>query len=73
MQIVKNILLIILGIVITIAFFWLIFFVALPVLIVIGLIALLFFIIKGIIIFKRPAKKNSSKDNIQEAEIIEEK
>ncbi len=73
MKTVKNIVLIILGIAITIAFFWLIFFVALPVLIIVGLISLLFLIIKGVITFKKIPKKKPSKDNVQEAEIIEEK
>lgn len=73
MKTVKNIVLIILGIAITIAVFWLIFFVALPVLIIVGLISLLFPIIKGVITFKKIPKKKPPKDNVQEAEIIEEK
>lgn len=78
MEKVKDILFIILGFAIAIAVFWFFFFVALPVLLVLGLIALFFFIIKGTDFFqkiKKKVKKNikKKKDNIKEAQIIEEK
>jgi len=76
MKKVKDILLIVLGIAITLAIFWFLFFVALPALVVIGLVALLFFAIKGTGIFQKirgKSKPRNPKDDIKEAEIIEEK
>ena len=78
MEKVKDILFIILGFAIAIAIFWFFFFVALPVLFVLGLIAFLFFMIKGTDFFQKIKKKvkkkvKKQKDDIQEAQIIEEK
>ena len=74
MEKVKDILLIILGIAIALAFLWFFFFVALPVLAIIGLIVIVFFLISSTDAFKKIKKKIKKKaDKIKEAEIIDEK
>lgn len=78
---VKNIIFMILGAAITFLLFWFFFTIALPILLVLGLIALIYFLIKGSSLFqdakkqfkKLKKKSKKKKDNIQEAEIIEEK
>ena len=74
MEKVKDILLIILGIAIAISVFWLFFFVALPVLAVLGLLLIIFFVIRGTDFYKKIMKNvNKKKDDIKEAQIIDEK
>ncbi len=78
---VKNIIFMILGAAITFLLLWFFFTIALPILLVLGLIALVYFLIKGSSLFqytkkqfkKLKKKSKKKKDDIQEAEIIEEK
>ena len=78
---VKNIIFMILGAAITFLLLWFFFTIALPILLVLGLIALVYFLIKESSVFqdtkkrfkKLKKKSKEKKDNIQEAEIIEEK
>ena len=74
MEKVKDILLIILGIAITLAIIWFFFTIALPILLVLGLGVLIYFIIKDQAFFKKIKKKaKKKKEDIQEAVIIDEK
>ena len=57
MEKVKDILLIILGIIITLALLWFFFAIALPILLVLGLGLLIYFIIKDQAFFKKIKKK----------------
>ena len=61
MEKVKDILLIILGIVIALAFLWFFFVIALPILLVLGLGFLIYFIIKDQAFFKKIKKKVKKK------------
>lgn len=74
MEKVKDILLIILGVAITLAIIWFFFTIALPILLVLGLGVLIYFIIKDQAFFKKIKKKaKKKKEDIQEAVIIDEK
>ena len=74
MEKVKDILLIILGVAITLAIIWFFFTIALPILLVLGLGVLIYFIIKDQAFFKKIKKKGKKKkEDNQEAVIIDEK
>lgn len=74
MEKVKNILLIILGIAITLVLLWFFFAIALPILLILGLGSLIYFVIKNHLNLKPKNKMNKKKkDDIQEAIIVDEK
>ena len=72
----KEIILNVIGVVITLTLLWFFFTIILPILLVLGLIAIIYFTIKKSDIFKDIKKKfkkrKKKKDKIKEAVIIEE-